>query len=184
MTQSLGSVGKGGVGLRPSDRCYSKAPDPLDPGIGGGGGDKLQFEGGRVRAMPQQVQRPLHPQLKRRCGFGAKKFDYQLQEILAGNSSEGSGQEGGEVPTGAELPAFRFSFKTWCMSLTRWILASRTSFSRFLGSTLCLHRDGPSAPLPLCFPCQFLMGKRLQGALGQQHKTARMRRQSTEHYMW
>jgi hypothetical protein len=38
------------------------------------------------------------------------------------------------------------------MSIIRWVCATRTKFSHFLGSTLCLRRDGPPTalfPLPL-----------------------------------
>ena len=42
------------------------------------------------------------------------------------------------------------------MSITRWCLRSRTGFGYYLSQTLCLPRDGPSAPptalLPLPLP--------------------------------
>ena len=60
------------------------------------------------------------------------------------------------VPSGSKISTFSFSFFTWCMAITRWTLATRTGFSRYLGSTLCLRRDGPPAPstalLPLPLP--------------------------------
>ena len=57
----------------------------------------------------------------------------------------------------SDILGFSFSFTDWCMSLTRKVLACRTSFGNFLASTLVLRRDGPPAhdtalfPLPL--PC-------------------------------
>ena len=61
-------------------------------------------------------------------------------------------------PKGEDLMTFSFSFATWCMSLTRWVLKSRTGFGHYLSTTLSLTRDGPDAPLPPCFlcRCQFL----------------------------
>jgi hypothetical protein len=60
------------------------------------------------------------------------------------------------VPSGSKISTFSFSFFTWCMAITRWTSATRTGFSRYRGSTLCLRRDGPPAPstalLPLPLP--------------------------------
>lgn len=62
-----------------------------------------------------------------------------------------------KIPEVKDLETFTLSFSTWCMSLTRWALKTRTAFGRFLGSTLCLSRDGPIAPptalFPLPMPC-------------------------------
>ena len=55
-------------------------------------------------------------------------------------------------PKGEDLMTFSFSFATWCMSLTRWVLKSRTGFGHYLSTTLSLTRDGPDAPPTALFP--------------------------------
>ena len=55
------------------------------------------------------------------------------------------------------IASFSFSFSSWCFSLIRQVLATRTDFGRYLASTLCLRRDGPdsspTALFPLPLPC-------------------------------
>ena len=57
-----------------------------------------------------------------------------------------------------DIAGFSFTFRTWCMSLSRWVLQSRTGFGFFLSQTLSLSRDGPQAPptalFPLPMPCE------------------------------
>ena len=57
-----------------------------------------------------------------------------------------------------DIAGFSFTFRTWCMSLSRWVLRSRTGFGFFLSQTLSLSRDGPQAPptalFPLPMPCE------------------------------
>ena len=56
-----------------------------------------------------------------------------------------------------DVSTISFSFETWCMSIARWCLKSRTVFGFFLSKTLCISRDGPPAhptalfPLPMPF---------------------------------
>ena len=61
------------------------------------------------------------------------------------------------APWTSDVFGFSFSFYGWCSGLTRRVLACRTSFSRFLASTLFLRRDGPKSPptalFPLPLPC-------------------------------
>ena len=56
-----------------------------------------------------------------------------------------------------EVEKISFTFYTWCLSLTRWVLGAKTAFSRYLAKTLRLCRDGPqsspTALFPLPLPC-------------------------------
>ena len=58
----------------------------------------------------------------------------------------------GDDASGSSPASFSFTFENWCMSLTRWVLASRTSFGHFLSKTLNICRDGPLAPPTALFP--------------------------------
>ncbi|CAK9020415.1 unnamed protein product [Durusdinium trenchii] len=51
-----------------------------------------------------------------------------------------------------EISTLSFSFQTWCMSLTRWVLSAKTAFSKYLASTLRLCRDGPQSSPTALFP--------------------------------
>ena len=51
-----------------------------------------------------------------------------------------------------EISTLSFSFQTWCMSLTRWVLSAKTAFSKYLASTLRLCRIGPQSSPTALFP--------------------------------
>ena len=51
-----------------------------------------------------------------------------------------------------DIETISFSFVTWCMSLTRWVLAAKTAFSKYLSSTLHICRDGPQSSPTALFP--------------------------------
>ena len=63
-----------------------------------------------------------------------------------------------------DIEAFSFSYTSWCNSLTRWVLKSRTAFGHYLSRTLCLLRDGPMShptalfPLPLPVDSPYAVG--------------------------
>ena len=71
---------------------------------------------------------------------------------IAAQDSVSSTEAGEQFPKGEDLMTFSFSFATWCMSLTRWALKSRTGFGHYLSTTLSLTRDGPDAPPTALFP--------------------------------
>ena len=57
-----------------------------------------------------------------------------------------------DEPGLAELEKISFSFQTWCLCITRWVLRSRTAFAQYLSKTLHLCRDGPPASPTALFP--------------------------------
>ena len=62
------------------------------------------------------------------------------------------GDEGGLDMTTLEVDKLSFSFVSWCMSLTRRVLAAKTAFSRYLSTTLHACRDGPESSPTALFP--------------------------------
>ena len=50
------------------------------------------------------------------------------------------------------LKTFSFSFSSWCFSIIRWTMATRTDFGRYLASLLCIRRDGPISSPTALFP--------------------------------
>ena len=60
-----------------------------------------------------------------------------------------------DMPSGKpndNLKTFSCSFSSWCFSIIRWTLASRTDFGRYLASLLCIRRDGPPSSPTALFP--------------------------------
>ena len=84
----------------------------------------------------------------------AKVFDVagERQTFSGDNVSEFIPGAVNEPKAEEDFAKVSFSFASWCMSLTRKVLHSRTGFGQYLSSTLCLSRDGPSAPPTALFP--------------------------------
>ena len=165
---SPGAVLRSGGRTCQSDRCYWKPGLALSQGSSRGSDEKVpaynnsqqhpkdaprhfgedelhSSQGGTRRGQhshhssAQQPGDPLDNQHGTRLGTS------NSQRLGLRHDFEGKG----------DVSSIAFTFLSWCNSLTRKVLSSRTKFAHFLSRTLYLSRDGPSAlptalfPLPL-----------------------------------
>ena len=93
-----------------------------------------------------QMLRTQRPESKRTSSVtGAPQSSKRFQQKFDGAYVS-------EEPGLTELEKISFSFQTWCLCITRWMLRSRTGFAQYLSQTLHLCRDGPPASPTALFP--------------------------------
>eukprot|EP00435_Cladocopium_sp_Y103_P069119 s624_g32.t1 len=136
----------------PSDRCYWKSARGQLPGSS----RPCMLQDHDVNAEVDEQLPAASPSDNNDLHRRAAGLIQNVSEA-PGLSKEFDTEVAFPLGEGDDVSKISFSFATWCMSVTRWVLQSRTGFARFLSCTLSLQRDGPQAPptalLPLPMPC-------------------------------